>query len=244
MQLLPAKPALDSVLLDKDPSLLKTLLHDLDLTDEYVILIDTGPDGECVVMGTTAADVVFIPMLLSRQDVHPTVETLRTVFNKQKENGSAVLGGFVVNQTGETKWEQDYIDRYIQLLDQFQNKSKLMGATESLFIKLSQSRIIRKGVFLDCSFREDYLKDYPGGDGDSIRHCECYGCCSGGTLFPRISIAKALSFKRLGTVGQYCAFFVAAFPHTLAVSFHNPGGASPSISCIQEAEHLSGHPGP
>lgn len=158
LYLLPSKPALDNVLSEKDPSLLKTLLHDLNLTDEYVILVDTGSDSNCVVMGTGAADVVFLPLHLSRQDVHPTVETLRTIFMKQKENGNAVLGGLVVNQTGETKWEQNYIDKYIQLLDRFQSKSKLMSATDSLFIKLSQSRIIRKGVFLDWPFREDFLK--------------------------------------------------------------------------------------
>lgn len=158
LYLLPSKPALDNVLSEKDPSLLKTLLHDLNLTDEYVILVDTGSDSNCVVMGTGAADVVFLPLHLSRQDVHPTVETLRTIFMKQKENGNAVLGGLVVNQTGETKWEQNYIDKYIQLLERFQSKSKLLSATDSLFIKLSQSRIIRKGVFLDWPFREDFLK--------------------------------------------------------------------------------------
>ena len=158
LYLLPSKPALDNVLPDKDPALLKTLLHDLDLTDEYVILIDTGPNNECVVMGTGAADVVFLPLHLSRQDVHPTIETLRTIFKKQKESGNAVLGGLVVNQTGETMWEQDYIDKYILLLDRFQHKSKLMSATDSLFIKLGQSRIIRRGAFLDWSFREDFLK--------------------------------------------------------------------------------------
>ncbi len=157
LYLLPAKPALDSVLPDMDPSLLKTLLYDLDLTDEYVILIDTGADDKCVVMGTGAADVVFLPLHLSRQDVHPTIETLKTIFSKQKVGGNAVLGGMIVNQIGETQWEQDYIDKYIQLLDRFQHKSKLMSATDSLFIKLGQSRLIRKGVFLDWSLRENFL---------------------------------------------------------------------------------------
>lgn len=158
LYLLPSKPALDSVLPNKDTSLLKTMLHNLDLTDEYVVLVDTGSDSNSVVLGTEAADVVFLPLHLSRQDVHPTVETLRTIFKKQKENGNAVLGGLVVNQSGGTKWEQNYINKYIQLLDRFQSKSKLMSATDSLFIKLSQSRVIRKGVFLDWSFREDFLQ--------------------------------------------------------------------------------------
>ena len=69
-----------------------------------------------------------------------------------------MLGGLVVNQSGGTKWEQNYIDKYIQLFDRFQQESKLMSATDSLFIELSQSRIIRKGAFLDWSFRDDFLK--------------------------------------------------------------------------------------
>lgn len=68
LYLLPAKPALDNVIPDKDPRLLKDLLHDLDLSDDYVVLIDTGPESSCVMMGVAAADVVFIPLILSRQD--------------------------------------------------------------------------------------------------------------------------------------------------------------------------------
>jgi cellulose biosynthesis protein BcsQ len=158
LYLIPSKPALDSIIPESDPALLKTLLHDLEIPADYVVLIDTGSDNHCVVMGIAAADIVFLPMLLSRQDVHPTIETLRTVFNTQKKVGGAVLGGMVVNQSGGTMWEQDYIDKYIKLFDSFQHDSKLMSATDSLFIELSQSRIIKKGTFLDWSLRDDFLK--------------------------------------------------------------------------------------
>ena len=151
LYLIPSKPALDSIIPESDPALLRTLLHDLEIPADYVVLIDTGSDNHCVVMGIAAADIVFLPMLLSRQDVHPTIETLRTVFNTQKKSGGAVLGGMVVNQAGGTMWEQDYIDKYIKLFDSFQHDSKLMSATDSLFIELSQSRIIKKGTFLDWS---------------------------------------------------------------------------------------------
>jgi len=158
LYLIPSKPALDSIIPESDPALLRTLLHDLEIPADYVVLIDTGSDNHCVVMGIAAADIVFLPMLLSRQDVHPTIETLRTVFNTQKKSGGAVLGGMVVNQAGGTMWEQDYIDKYIKLFDSFQHDSKLMSATDSLFIELGQSRIIKKGTFLDWSLRDDFLK--------------------------------------------------------------------------------------
>ena len=158
LYLIPSKPSLDSIIPESDPDLLRTLLHDLEIPDDFIVLIDTGSDNHCVVMGIAAADIVFLPMLLSRQDVHPTIETLRTVFNAQKRNGGAVLGGMIVNQSGGTEWEQGYIDRYIQLFDRFQHESKIMSATDSLFIELSQSRIIKKGTFMDWSLRESFLK--------------------------------------------------------------------------------------
>lgn len=157
LYIIPSKPALDNVLPDKDPFLLRTLLNELDLSNDYIVLIDTGPDGHCVVMGTGAADVVFLPLILSKQDVHPTVETLKTIYNSQKNNGNAVLGGMIVNQSGGTMWEKNYIERYAVLIDRFQKESNLRSATDSIFIELKQSRIIKKGAFLDWSLREDFL---------------------------------------------------------------------------------------
>jgi len=157
LYLIPAKPALDSILPEIDPSLLRTLLHGLGLSNDYIILIDTGSDDPCVVMGTGAADVVFLPLHLSKQDVHPTVETLKTIYDSQKNNGNAVLGGLIVNQSGGTNWEKGYIERYAVLVDRFQKESKLRSAAGSIFIELNQSRIIKKGAFLDWSFREDFL---------------------------------------------------------------------------------------
>jgi cellulose biosynthesis protein BcsQ len=158
LYLIPSKPALDSVLSNKDPSLLKKVLHDLELTDEYVILIDTGPDNDCVELGVAAADVVFLPLHLSRQDVHPTFETLSTILSEQIDHGSAVLGGMIVNQAGDTKWEQSYIDKYIQLFEKFQGKSEIKTATDSIFIKLRTSRMIKRGTFLAWSLRDDFLR--------------------------------------------------------------------------------------
>jgi len=109
-------------------------------------------------LGIGAADVVFLPLHLSRQDVHPTFETLKTILLKQIESGTAVLGGMIINQAGDTKWEQSYIDNYIQLFDKFQGKSKISRATDSLFIKLNQSRMIKRGSFLSWAFRDGFLQ--------------------------------------------------------------------------------------
>lgn len=155
--LLPSKPALESVLRDKDTTLLKYMLHNLELTDEYVILVDTGSDSNCVLLGTCAADVVFLPMIYSKQDVHPAVETLRTIILEQRENGHAVLGGLVINQGSGAKWEQEYHDNYVQLFDRFKEKVDLKIASDNLFIHLDVSRTIKRGTFMDWAIRDDYL---------------------------------------------------------------------------------------
>lgn len=155
--LIPSKPALESVLIDKNSSLLKMVLHDLGLTEDYVILINSGSDSRSVLQCVGAADVVFLPVQYSRQDVRPTVETLRTIIMEQRENGNAVLGGMVVNQSRDTKWEQEYETNYIQLFDRFQGKTNLKSASDSLFIRLAHSRTIQRGTFLDWSLRDNYL---------------------------------------------------------------------------------------
>ena len=155
--LLPSKPALESVLRDKDSPLLKCLLHSLELTDEHVILVDTGGDSVCLLLGIAAADVVFMPMIYSKQDVHPAVETLRTIILEQRGNGHAVLGGLVVNQGSGTQWEQEYHDNYVQLFDRFKKKAGLKIASDTLFIHLDHSRIIKRGTFMDWTLRDDYL---------------------------------------------------------------------------------------
>lgn len=64
----------------------------------------------------------------------------------------------MVNQSQGTKWEMHYIDKYIEIFDRFQHTSKLMGATDSLFIELDHYRIIRKGTFLEWPLRENFIK--------------------------------------------------------------------------------------
>ena len=157
LYLVPAKPALESVLIGKNSSLLKYVLHNLGLSDEYIVLVDSGSDSNCVIMATGAADVIFMPLIYSRQDVHPAVETLRTIIMEQRGNGRAVLGGFVINHAGDAQWEQKYHNRYVQIFEDFKKKTEIRVADELHFFRLKPSRTIKRGSYLDWSFREDYL---------------------------------------------------------------------------------------
>lgn len=154
--LLPSKPSLDSVLSGKPASLLRTTLHNLELPKEYAILVDTGSDSNSVRMGVAAADVVFLPLKYSRQDVRPAVETLRTIVMEQRGNGKAVLGGLVINGASDTQWEAGYENRFKELFGRFRQKTGFASATENPFIHLRQSRLIQRGTYMDWSLRDDF----------------------------------------------------------------------------------------
>ncbi len=158
LYLLPAKPSLDNILVGKNSSLLRIALHNLGLSDDYIVLVDTGSDSNSVLIGVGAADVVFLPLKFSRQDVHPAVETLRTIIMEQKGNGTAALGGLIVNQAGNAKWEQEYINKYAQLFENFKKKTGLASSSDDLFIHLNHSRLVQRGAYLDWSFRETFYE--------------------------------------------------------------------------------------
>lgn len=158
LYLLPSKPILDDFLTQRNSTLLKTALNNLNLPQECIIFIDSGPDHQNITMSIAASDIVFVPMVLSKQDVHPTVETLRYIHREQKNSGNAVLGALIVNRVGDTQWEESYITNYQKLLDRFRNKSGILSIKEDWFIRLKQSRIIQRGKHLNWSWREDILE--------------------------------------------------------------------------------------
>ena len=153
--LIPNKPTLDDILVEMDSGLLKAALHNLDLPENQIILIDSGADSLNVKMSIAAADIVFLPLILSKQDVHPSVETLRAIVLEQKENGTPLFGGIVINQNGDAQWERTYLANYQKLIDSFTKKVNLKCSGEKILFPLRQSRIIRRGTHLSWSWRED-----------------------------------------------------------------------------------------
>lgn len=157
LHLLPSKPKLDEVLSSKNYNLLWLAITAVGLTNEYIILIDSGPDLINVLSAITAADIAFIPLRISPQDVHPTIETLRAIICSQNDYEQPTLGGIVVNQTVNTKWEQRYIDNYQKIFDRFQKNSEILCSSQDLFILQKQSRIIQRGNHLRWPWRDDIL---------------------------------------------------------------------------------------
>ena len=122
-----------------------------------LLLIDSGSDSLNVKMAVSAADIVFLPLMISKQDVHPAAETFRAIVCEQRENSHLFFGGIVFNQNGNAQWENTYITNYQKLLDKFINKAYLKCVDEKNLFQLKQSRIIKRGTHLRWSWREDIL---------------------------------------------------------------------------------------
>jgi len=156
--LLPSKPNLDKVLANAHYSLLGAIIRNIRLPDNVLILIDTGSSSDSVLAGVGAADVVFVPLIMSKQDILPVFETLRTIqiMQRKSENNAPAMGGFIINQPGETQWEAEYVNTYRQTLDEYRKESNLRCVSEDQFFFLKTSRLIRSGAYLDWGLRKDF----------------------------------------------------------------------------------------
>lgn len=154
--LLPSKETLDQVIVQASPYALREVLTRLDLPDNFIFLVDTGPEYKNVLMGVCAADVVFLPMMFSKQDVYPAVDTLRIVIEEQLKNGKAVLGGLIINDFGDTQWEKEYADNFLKVFINLRDNIGLVTSTDNIYVKLKRSKVIKRGKHLDWSFRDEF----------------------------------------------------------------------------------------
>jgi MinD-like ATPase involved in chromosome partitioning or flagellar assembly len=156
--LLPSKLNLDTVLANNHFSLLRSVIREIPIPDDMLVLIDTGSSSESVLAGVGAADVVFVPLIMSRQDIPPVFETLRTIIlmQREREHNRPAMGGFIINQPGDTQWEEEYIKQYTVTLDEYRKESNLRCASEDLFFFLQASRLIRRGAYLEWTLRKDF----------------------------------------------------------------------------------------
>lgn len=156
--LLPSKPNLDTVLASTHHSLLGSVIRNISLPDDVLILIDPGSNSDSVLSGVSAADVVFLPLLMSQLDVKPVFETLRTILRAQREseNNKPILGGFIFNQPRPTKWTEEYIKQYSLVLEEYRNDSGMRCASEDIFLFLNDSSLLARNAQLELPFRKDF----------------------------------------------------------------------------------------
>lgn len=156
--LIPSKPSLDDFLPGKNLNYLKTALDSLELPEDYLVLIDSGPDNINVHMTLAAADVVFVPLKFSPQDIHPTIETFRSICDHQEITGRPTLGGLIINQNLKTQWEQTYMENFKKLIIDYKEKTRLIFETDNLFIPMKQSRLILRGKHLEWSIQDELFE--------------------------------------------------------------------------------------
>jgi len=106
-----------------------------ELPADMLTIIDTGTMPYLVSMGIQASQIVLVPVMLSKQAVKPTANTLATVVRAKK-----MLAGLVPVSLGTTQWEQSIIDRWDA---EFMTK---MNAV--VFPGLQQSKAIARGQWV------------------------------------------------------------------------------------------------
>lgn len=158
LYLLPCKPFLDDLLPLVDSSLLGSAFDSISIKNDFIIIIDSGPDHLNVSMSAASSDIIFQPLIFSRQDVHPAVETLRAILIEQRTTGKPYFGGFLINKAGDTQWENRYLERYRGIVKDFRSKYGLICPEEDLLIPFKHSRIIQRGNHISWSWNDDILK--------------------------------------------------------------------------------------
>jgi len=153
--LLPSKPALDNLLARTNRNLLNAAIGMLDLPDDYIILIDSGPNAVNVRNAIESADVLFIPFQFSRQDAFPAIDTLNHVLQCQREKDLPCFGGWVYIQAISTQWEKHYLANVKEAYQEIRYSNRIMCPTEDPFIQMKPSRIIHRGVHMTWSIRDE-----------------------------------------------------------------------------------------
>jgi len=153
--LLPSKPALDNLLVGTKRNLLNAAIGLLDLPDDYIILIDSGPNAVNVSNAIESADVVFIPFQFSRQDAFPAIDTLNYLIQYQREKDLPCFGGWVYIQDINTQWEKYYLANVKKAYKEIRYSNRIMCPNQDPFIQMKPSRIIHRGTHMTWSIRDE-----------------------------------------------------------------------------------------
>lgn len=129
-------------------NLLLNVIQSAELSDETTVIIDTGTAQGVVSMGICAADMVLIPMTLSKQTIKPTMNTLSltTQFHKP-------LLGILPTVCGEAKWESKYLDYWQTTLDETPRLKHLSGV---ILPRMPYSKFLIRGAWAKMPFPENF----------------------------------------------------------------------------------------
>jgi len=113
-------------------------------SDDTVVIVDTGTAQGMVGLGICAANQVLVPMMMSKQTVKPTMNTLTMLARFRKP----ILGVLPVG-SGEAQWEQTVLDKYQNTLDTAPDLKPLGGV---VLPRIPYSKTLIRGAWASNPF--------------------------------------------------------------------------------------------
>ena len=108
IMVVPAHPELTDFMNNDVPvDVLRWAIEASPLSEESIVIIDTGSAPSLCEMSVAAADIVFIPITMSHQSGVPTTNTMKAALVH-----GTTIGGIIPVMSGEAGWEIDQLDKW------------------------------------------------------------------------------------------------------------------------------------
>lgn len=130
--------------------LLRAVLDASEYGDDVTIIIDTGTNESLVSMGLAAADMVVIPMTLSKQTARPTTKTLNWMAAHKKP-----LLGILPVASANSKWEDAIVDKLNEMIATHPAYKTVGGG--GVLPRLPYSKAVVRGDWVTGAFPEKFI---------------------------------------------------------------------------------------
>lgn len=124
--------------------ILLNVIESAGFSDGTTVIIDTGTAQGMVGMGICAADMVLVPMTMSKQTIKPTMNTLNMTSRFHKP-----LLGIIPTASGEAQWETKLLDFWQNSLDESPLLKPLGGV---ILPRIPLSKALIRGAWAKMPF--------------------------------------------------------------------------------------------
>jgi len=144
---IPSDKRLTDMISGVPADLLLNVIQSAEFSDETIVIIDTGTAQGMVGMGICAADMVLVPMTMSKQTVKPTMNTLTMTARFHKP-----LLGILPTVSGEAQWENKILDFWQSTLNESAGLKPLGGV---ILPRVPFSKSLIRGAWAKMPFPEN-----------------------------------------------------------------------------------------
>jgi len=171
---IPSDKRLTDMISDTPADLLLGVIQSARFSDETTDIINTGTAQGMVVMGICAAGMVLILMMMSKQTVKPTMNTLTMTARFHKP-----ILGLLPMESGEAQWENKILNFWQTTLDESAGLKSLGGV---ILPRVPYSKSLIRGAWAKMPFPEsiEFVFDV------------IYTRVFGGSALPALPIEKVL----------------------------------------------------